>query len=502
MNENSFAELNQNALVQFLNKSPKDFTKNDLIRFIKEKNIQMINFRYVGSDNRLKTMNIIINNLKHLETVLTSGERVDGSSLFPYIEAGSSDLYVIPRFRTAFVNPFAVVPTLDILCSYFNKEGEPLASSPEYILHKAHQALKEKTGFTFETMGELEYYLISEKDELFRASDQKGYHESSPYNKWEDFRAEALQLIVRCGGLVKYGHSEVGNFSIDNLDYEQNEIEFLPVDVEESADQLLISKWIIRNLAYKYGVNVTFAPKITVGKAGSGMHIHTRLMKEGKNVMVDCGNISNAAKKVIAGYLDLAPSLTAFGNTNPTSYFRLVPHQEAPTNICWGDRNRSVLVRVPLGWCGINDMVKKANPLESVPDEDFSDKQTVEFRCPDGSANIYLLLAGLTVAARHGLEMENALDYANKTYVDVNIFSEKHKDKIKHLETLPFSCWSSAEMLEKQADIYKKYDVFSQSIIDGTVSSLKKFEDKDLRAKIKDNNTEMLALVEKYFHCG
>jgi len=502
MNENSFSELSPNPLIQHLNKPSKDFTKNDLIKFIKDNNIQMVNFRYVGGDNRLKTMNIMINNLKHLDTVLSTGERVDGSSLFSYIEAGSSDLYVIPRFRTAFVNPFSNIPTLDILCSYFNKDGEPLASSPEYILHKAHNVLKEKTGLTFETMGELEYYIISEKDGLFRATDQKGYHESSPYNKFEDFRTEALQEIVRCGGLVKYAHSEVGNFSINNLDYEQDEIEFLPVDVEESADQLLIAKWILRSLAYKYGVNITFAPKITVGKAGSGMHIHTRLTKDGRSVMVNGCGISDTARKAIAGYLSLAPSLTAFGNTNPTSYFRLVPHQEAPTNICWGDRNRSVLVRVPLGWCGINDMIKKANPLESVPTEDFSDKQTVEFRAPDGSADIYLLLAGLTVAARHGLEMENGLEYANSTYADTNIFSDEFKEKLKSLETLPFSCWSSAEMLEKQADIYKKYGVFSQNIIDGIVHNLKKFDDRELRAKLKDNKDDMLALVEKYFHCG
>ncbi len=502
MSANTLAELNPNPLVQFLGKPAKDFTKNDLIRFIKEKNIQMVNFRYVGGDNRLKTMNIFINNLKHLDTVLTTGERVDGSSLFSYIEAGSSDLYVMPRFRTAFVNPFNTIPTLDILCSYFNKDGDPLASSPEYILHKAHNALKEKTGFTFETMGELEYYIISDSKELFKATDQKGYHESSPYNKWEDFRTEALQQIVRCGGSVKYAHSEVGNFSMDGLDYEQDEIEFLPVDVEESADQLLIAKWILRNLAYRRGVNVTFAPKITVGKAGSGMHIHTRLMKDDRNMMVDKNGLSDFAKRAIAGYLMLAPSLTAFGNTNPSSYLRLVPHQEAPTNICWGDRNRSVLVRVPLGWYGLSNMIKKANPLESIPEGDFSDKQTVEFRCPDGSADIYLLLAGLTVAARYGLEMPDSLEFANNTYVDVNIFSDQFKDKLHKLETLPYSCWNSAEMLEKQADIYKKYDVFSQNIIDGIVANLKRFDDKDLRAKLKDNEDEMLALVEKYFHCG
>ena len=494
--------MNPNLLVQHLNKTPQDFTKADIVKFIQDNEIKMINFRYAGEDNRLKTLNFVINSQKHLDMLLSSGERVDGSSLFSYVEAGASDLYVIPRFRTAYMNPFSEIPTLDILCSYFTKDGNPMKSSPENILHKAHNVLKERTGYSYETMGELEYYIISERNPLFRATDQKGYHESGPYNKWEDFRTEALRLISQCGGQIKYGHSEVGNFSIDQTDYEQNEIEFLPVPVEESAEQLLISKWIIRNLAYKYGVEVTFAPKISTGKAGSGMHIHTRLIKDGKNAFVDCGHISPVAKKVIAGYLSLAPSLTAFGNTNPTSYFRLVPHQEAPTNICWGDQNRSVLVRVPLGWCGINDMISKANPLEPVPTDDFSDKQTVEFRCPDGSADIYLLLAGLTVATRHGIEMENALDYAQKTYVDINIFSDEHKEKVKNLSTLPFSCWDSAAMLENQSEIYKKYDVFSSNILEGIAKNLKKFDDRNLRENLKNDKEAMLALVNKYFHCG
>ena len=132
--------------------------------------------------------------------------------------------------------------------------------------------------------------------------------------------------------------------------------------------------------------------------------------------MIENGKLTDSALKAIAGYLDLAPSLTAFGNINPMSYFRLVPHQEAPTNIWWGDRNRSVLVRVPLGWTsGAGDMLRDANPLEKVEDQDFSGKQTVEFRCPDGSADVYLLIAGLAVPVRHGFEMKDALQYANTT---------------------------------------------------------------------------------------
>jgi glutamine synthetase len=498
----STIDFNPNLLVQYLGKPASEFTKADLINYIRNNGIQMINFRYVGADGRLKSLNFVINSLQHLDTLLSSGERVDGSSLFSHIEAGSSDLYVVPRYRTAFVNPFSEIPTLDILCSYFDKDGKPLASSPEYTLHKAVAAMKEVTGLDMEAMGELEFYVISEKEEMYPATDQKGYHESTPFSKWEHFRAEAMSFIAQSGGNIKYGHSEVGNFSIEDRVYEQNEIEFTPTPIEDAADQLIIAKWILRSLAYRYGLNITFAPKITVGKAGSGLHVHMRMLKGGKNVMTAKGKLSDIAKKAISGFMTLAPSLTAFGNTNPTSYFRLVPHQEAPTNVCWGDRNRSVLVRVPLGWYGTGSMINIANPAEPEIKSDFSHKQTVEFRAPDGSADIYLLMAGLTVAARHGLEMENAIDIANRAYVDVNIFHDEHKEKIQCLEQLPVSCWDSASRLEEHADIYKKYDVFSQSMIDGVIKNLRKYDDKELRSKIAGNDAEILKLVDQYFHCG
>jgi len=194
--------------------------------------------------------------------------------------------------------------------------------------------------------------------------------------------------------------------------------------------------------------------------------------------------------------------LTAFGNTNPTSYFRLVPHQEAPTNICWGDRNRSVLVRVPLGWSGKNNMIKHANPQEPDIEFDFSNKQTVEFRCPDGSADIHLLLAGLAVAVRHGLEMENALEVAKNTYVDVNIFNEDYKDKLDQLAKLPASCYESAMQLERQAEIYTKDGVFTQNTIDWMVKYLKSFNDQNLRAELGKDEEKIMKVVDKYFYCG
>ena len=494
--------MSPNRLVTFLQKPAAEFTKADIINYIQQNEIRMVNFMYPAAAGRLKTLNFVINNASYLDAILTCGERVDGSSLFPFIEAGSSDLYVIPRFRTAFVDPFAEIPTLVMLCSFFNKDGEPLESSPEYTLHKACKAFTDVTGMEFQAMGELEYYVISEDDGLFPATDQRGYHESGPYAKFNDFRTQCMSYIAQTGGQIKYGHSEVGNFMLDGKVYEQNEIEFLPVNAENAADQLMIAKWVIRNLAYQYGYDITFAPKITVGKAGSGLHIHMRMMKDGQNQMLKDGALSDTARKAIAGMMQLAPSITAFGNTNPTSYFRLVPHQEAPTNVCWGDRNRSVLVRVPLGWSAQTDMCALANPLESDSNYDTTQKQTVEMRSPDGSADLYQLLAGLAVACRHGFEIENALAIAEQTYVNVNIHQKENADKLKALAQLPDSCAASADCLQKQRTVFEQYNVFSPAMIDGIISRLRSYNDATLRKDIQDKPEEMLALVSKFFHCG
>ena len=506
---NNRLALNANRVVAFLQKMPQEFTKQDIIRFIEENQIRMVNFMYPGGDGKLKTLNFVISDRAYLETILTCGERVDGSSLFSFIQASASDLYVLPRFSTAFVDPFSEIPTLCLLCSYFDKDGQPLSSSPEQTLRRAAQAFRDVTGMDYEAMGELEYYVIKPTEEVYPAIDQRGYHESAPYAKTNDFRTRCMYYIAQTGGQIKYGHSEVGNFTQDGLTYEQNEIEFLPVPVCEAADQLMIAKWVIRNLAWREGLNVTFAPKITTGKAGSGLHVHMRITKDGRNMMLtdqprpQFGTpLSDDALRMIGGMMDLAPSITAFGNKNPTSYFRLVPHQEAPTNVCWGDRNRSVLVRVPLGWTAKSDMSALANPLEPASDFDTTQKQTVEMRSPDGSADIYQLLAGLCVACRHGFEMQNALELAEKNYVDVNIHDAANADKLATLAQLPDSCEASADCLEQQRKVFEEHGVFSTTMIDGIIAQLRAFHDRTLRADITGDEQKIAALVEQYFHCG
>ncbi|MDD4425504.1 MAG: glutamine synthetase family protein [Mariniphaga sp.] len=494
--------LNPNELVQFLKKYPEAFTSDDLVKFCKEKKIKVVNFRYVAEDGRLKTLNFFITSEKYLKTILVHGERVDGSSLFSFIESGSSDLYIIPRYRTAYVNPFTEMPTLEIFCSFYNKDGEPLESDPCYILRKADELFTTETELTFKTFGELEYYVIAPAEEAYPAVDQKGYHECEPFAKYEFIRTEALHLLAKAGCSIKYGHAEVGSFTEGQNYFEQHEIEFLPDSAERAAEQMILAKWILRMLGYKYGVDISFSPKILAGKAGNGMHFHMLVEKNGKNLTAVNGKLSDTSRKMIAGILQFADAITAFGNTTPVSYLRLVPKQEAPTNICWGDQNRSVLVRVPLGWTINGNMILDATPKETAPSFNGESKQTFEFRVPDGSADIYLTLAALIVASLSGLKDENALKKAEKLYVDVNIFHPDNKEKIAKLKQLPLSCWESAGALEQKRTLFEVNHVFPKGLIDNQVQKLKSFQDKGLSEKLFGNTEEIKNLVDKYLHVG
>jgi glutamine synthetase len=161
-----------------------------------------------------------------------------------------------------------------------------------------------------------------------------------------------------------------------------------------------------------------------------------------------------------------------------------------------------VLVRVPLGWAADVDMCHAANPLEKQDTRDTSIKQTVEMRSPDGSADLYQLLAGLCVACRHGFEMENALELAERTYVNVNIHAAENANRLATLAQLPDSCVASASCLEKQRKTFEEYGVFAPAMIDGIIAQLRAFDDVNLRKNIEGYPDEIQKLVTQYFHCG
>ena len=214
-------------------------------------------------------------------------------------------------------------------------------------------------------------------------------------------------------------------------------------------------------------------------------------------MMVRNGELTDEVKKAIAGYMDAGTSLPAFGNPHPLSFMRLVPHQEAPTSLCWSFSNRSALVRVPLGWTKQTDMAAIANPLESPQAKDFSGKQTFEWRASDGFADTYLLMAALCCAARHGFEMPDALALAEKTYVGlgVNIHDASNKAVQEALEQLPASCVEAADELEKDRLIYTSKGVFSDALVDFYEKFLRDFNDAALRPELEKDPERLQKLV-------
>ena len=173
--------------------------------------------------------------------------------------------------------------------------------------------------------------------------------------------------------------------------------------------------------------------------------------------------------------------------------------------MCWSYSNRSALVRVPLGWINNGkDMSANANPLEKKSNKDFSEKQTFEWRASDGCADMYLLMAALCAAARHGFEMPNALEVAEKTYVGlgVNIHDDKNKKLQESLEQLPDSCVAAAKELEKDREIYTAKGVFSDAIIDYMIKFLTDFNDAHLRKDLGNDTKKILKLVKDNIHVG
>ncbi|KOH43850.1 glutamine synthetase family protein [Sunxiuqinia dokdonensis] len=493
---------NPNLLVQYLQKPASEFTKEDLIRYIAEREIEMVNFRYAAEDGKLKTINFKVTGHDELDMILATGERVDGSSIFSFLEADSSDLYLVPRYKTAFLNPFASIPSVDILCSFYNQNGEPLESSPENILRKAQKQFFKETGMKLKMMGELEFYVVSEATEADDFS-ENGYQSAEPFTRHENLRVEAIKLIAQCGGMVRFGHAENGRFSQHGKYFEQHEIEFAPVDPEDAADQLIIAKWILRMLGLKYKVNVTFIPKISLNQPGSGMHIHFVAEQGGKNCLVENGELTSTSLRMIAGVLELAPALTAFGNPTPVSYLRFMPGQNVPSHICWGKQNRSTLIRVPLAWSSNIPFGAILNNQEQAK-IDYTFRQTIEYRGFDGSANPYLLSAALIVGFMKGLSDHEAVKKSDEYFCAGNLFlhNQQTESNEKQFNLLPMSCRESADTLERFREDFETNQIFPKSIINHTILKLRSFNDKELSENLKTygENQDLLDLIDEYLN--
>lgn len=482
-------------IVRLLQKSAADFTCSDLVQAVDQLDLHQVNLRYVGGDGRLKSVAFPVDSREHLVQVLTWGERVDGSSIFPGVGGEASDVYIVPRHRTAFVNPFGERPSLDVLCSFYGPDGTPLPYAREQVVRRAAETLTGETGMVLEAFGELEYYLVDEPDPIYPVEDEHGYQESEPFSKGQHVREQALDHLAAMGVKLKYTHGEVGNILQDARQLVQHEIEFWPVPVEQAADALVLAKWVVREVAYQHGLEVTFAPSVSSDGAGSGLHIHSRLVADGASAITDGNGINDTGRRLIAGYLSAAKALTAFGNTVPTSYLRFTEGDESPEGISWGETDRTGLVRVPLAWGGdvLPGMVAHANPgsSQAIP-EPAVHPQTVELRLADGSADVHLLLAAMAVAARRGLSDPKSLKVAAR-------LSTADHDKF---EQLPSSCSESADALKRARAMFEADDVFPADLIDAVIDRLRAYDDAKLMRKAAKDDGLREELVRRFWHVG
>jgi glutamine synthetase len=497
-----------------LGKSREEFTREDLIKVIEEKAIEKITLHYVALDGQLKELKIPFANRYQAERILADGERVDGSSLFKgVVDVAQSDLYVVPVYKTAFFNPFDDA-SLDFVCRYLTPDGELAPYTMDNILLKSYRAFKEHSGLDLYALGEIEFFLVRDPEPpLFPAQPQRGYHASAPFVKSGQILDEMVRCLTQVTGAVKYAHSEVGYIEkiqselpeLDGKQAEQMEIELFSTPIDETGDNLLLARWLIRNIAYKHGCVATFAPKLEEGVAGNGQHLHIELMEDGNNVMTeDTGGLSSRGKRLIGGLCKYADTLTAFGNTVASAYLRLVPNQEAPTRVCWSDMNRSAMIRVPLAWSKVSDMSLKVNPQQKTRFQRSGIRQTVELRSPDGSALVHLLLAGVTMAADWAMSDEESLDLAEKLYITGDIF--RNPTLLEKLPVLPASCVESSRILLEKRELFERNDIFPPGVIDYSAASLAAEDDENLNKYLTDLPEDTRAVerrraMHKDTHC-
>jgi glutamine synthetase len=448
------------TLLREIGKPAAQWTVADISSFVREHGIRVLSLMHVGGDGWLKTLDFVPRDAAHLADVLIGGERADGSSLFGDlgIPVGASDIVIRPRLATAFVDPFAVEPTLAILCCHYNREGAPLAESPDTLVRAAYARLRAETGLELHALGEIEFFLgarVSDGDAY--GANERGYHASSPFVFGEALRRKALVHLAEMGVPVKYGHAEVGYVQADASDpriWEQHEIELWLRPLPEAADAVVLTQWVLRNLAQRAGMLCNFAPMARKGHAGSGMHFHFAPFERDSYLPINAADrgLTREAKSLIGGLVTYGAGIMAFGNRSRDSFVRLSQGKEAPTNLSWGHYNRSALVRIPI-----------------VPGDEHgrnTSPATIEFRLPDGSAHPHLLLAAIAQAFVAGHKMTDLDARLERTAIAT-------QGKAPADNRVPLTFLEIADALGRSRTMLEAGGVFTPNLLDRVIARLR-----------------------------
>lgn len=452
--------LPASLIARCLEKEPEHWTVYDLVDVFVRMRLRVVSLLHVGGDGWLKTLDFAPADATHLREILSVGERADGSSLFGVmgVPVTASDVVLRPRLSTAFVDPLAQQPTLAVVCGHYGRDGLPLPESPDTLVRRAFQRLQDEAGVELHALGELEFFLGKRPDEsdIYGAT-ERGYHSSAPFVFGETLRRRALVLLAEMGIPVKYGHSEVGYIQADDEDgriWEQHEIELGLQPLPAAADSVVITQWLLRNLAQQAGLRCSFDPILREGHAGSGMHFHLSPVMDGAHQPTAGadGALRETAKWLIGGLVRYANGLMAFGNRSPSSFVRLTQAKEAPSAITWGRHNRKALIRLPI----------------TPTDEDGASvgPETVEFRLPDGSAHPHLLLAGVAQAMVAGRSMDGLDDLIAATSVQM--------PRPEGAVPVPRTFAEVARALREEREMLEAGGVFPAHVVDRIAETLER----------------------------
>ena len=448
-------------LQRLIGKPASSWTVDDLVDVAREQGIRSFSLMHVGGDGWLKTLDFAPRSEGHLRDILEGGERADGSSLFrgTGIHPDASDVTLRPRLSGAFLDPFPALPTMVILCRHYGRDGQPLPESPDTILRKATDRLRLETGGDLLALGEVEYFLGKRADESdIYGADDRGYHATSPFVFGERLRREAMRVLGDIGVPVKYGHSEVGYIEADEgngLIWEQHEIELGLAELPKAAESVLLTHWVLRKMAHAGNMQCSFDPIMMSGHAGSGLHFHLSPVRRG----VHLGSVgeekamSEEARWLIGGLVQMGGALMAFGNRREGSFERLVQGKEAPNTVTWGEFNRHALIRIPI-------QAKTSDGRAVAP-------PTIEFRLPDGSAHPHLLLAGVAQAMLHGRECGDLDTLLESTR------AMEDRNSADGAQPVPRSFPEVADLLEGNRDDLERGEVFPHGMLSAAIDRLR-----------------------------
>jgi glutamine synthetase len=366
--------------------------RHDTVKAIKDKKIEFIHLWFTDVLGFLKSFTI---DVEELEVAMTEGMGFDGSSIQGFARIQESDMIAMPDPNTLQILPWRQKGMLvaTMFCDIVRPDGTPYDADPRHVL-KRNLKRAADMGFTMYVGPELEYYYLT-SDKNPEVLDLGTYFDQTTRDLAIDLRMDTVKQLKRFGIQVEYSHHEVGP--------SQHEIDLRYAEALSMADKVMTYRMVVKEVAQANGVYATFMPKPLYGEAGSGMHVHQSLFKDGRNAFYDAEDpyhLSATAKSYIAGILHHARGMTAVTNQWVNSYKRLVSGYEAPVYMCWAHRNRSALVRVPMYKPGKENATR------------------IELRSPDPACNPYLAFSVMLAAGLDGIEkgMELGPDVTDDVY--------------------------------------------------------------------------------------